>query len=319
MHRSLPLPLALSLLLAACSGGGGGGGGGGISAPLNGPATPFTSFTDIDPETLVQFDSPVEGIEPQTVNYRAARDEITGEVSQLGNVTNDPSTLLVYFDGAIDPVQARLSTEVTGGDDILIDFTGAPTTEGIAGSFQQFAIGGGIDPITDRVLVHLDGPGALEYMTFGMWALGFDTAQVDIGAAHWGSRAVAVPDALAPNADYNGELLGTWINNLGEVSYYEADATLTARFADGFVDIASTNTRNLETGVPLGGLDIFNNTPATINGNTFTGGTFGVVADGLSFGDWNGAFYGPNAEEAGASFAVDFANGRYFGSLGGAR
>jgi hypothetical protein len=323
MHRSLPLPFALSLLLAACSGGGGGGGGG-VSVPLNGPVTPFTSFGAITNNSLVEFASPeiddgLGGFEMTAVNVRATYDPALETVTSIDATTTEPVSALVYVDNAGEAAQARLTIGIPLDDDLVTDFTTAPVGGGDTDDFLVFAneVGGGV--IADMLAFHApdDDARALEFASFGMWALGLDTAEVNMGAATWGAQTPVLDMPGVGGAVYEGHLLGTWIDNAGNFSYYEADSELAANFLIGTVALSSINTRNLETGVGVGGLDIFNNGSATINGNTFTGGTFGIIADGLSVGEFNGAFYGPNVAEAGAAFDINFVNGRYFGAVGG--
>lgn len=325
MYRRAPLPLAVSLLLAACSGGGGGGGGGGgVSVPLNGTTTPFTSFSAITANSLVEFASPEVddgggGLEPMAINYNATYDPTLETIDTAGTTTTDPVSTLVYINGAGEAAQARLTVGLPVDDDLVTDFTTAPVLGGDTDDFLVFSndVGGGV--IGDVLAFHApdDATRALEYTSFGMWALGLDGVEANVGSAIWGSSTPEADMPIVGVATYEGSLLGTWIDLAGNMSQYEADSQLAASFGAGTVALSSTNTRNLETGVPLGGLDIFNNGNATITGNAFTGGSFGVVADGLSFGEFNGSFNGPNAEEAGATFAVDFSNGSYFGSVGG--
>jgi hypothetical protein len=328
MRRRVPFPLALSLLLAACSGGGGGGGGG-VSLPLNGPVVPFTAFSAIAPDTVVGFESPeiddgLGGFLPSSVNYQAARDDITG-VDGNGTLTDEVAGLNLYVDALTDPEQARLTVDLPVDPDLVTDFTAAPAAAGIDDDFVQFTNPGAVAPFADRLTLYLpDDPAAeLEYMTFGAWALGMESPTANLGGAAFGRLTTDVEMAGVPvlNATYDGGLLGTFVEPGGDVSYYEADSQLGVDFFNGLVTIASTNTRDIDTGVPLGGLDIFNNGDAVINGNAFTGGSFGIVADGLNpTGEFGGAFYGPNAEEAGAWFEIDRPGiGRYFGSLGGKR
>lgn len=324
MYRRAPLPLAVSLLLAACSGGGGGGGGGGgVSVPLNGPSTPFTSFSAITANSLVEFASPEVddgggGFEPMAINYNATYDPTLETIGTAGTTTTDPASTLLYVNGAGEAAEARLTVGLPVDDDLVTDFTTAPELGGDTDDFLVFSndVGG---ETADQLWFHApdDDTRALEYTSFGMWALGLDSIEANVGSAIWGASTAELDMPIVGTATYEGQLLGTWIDNAGTMGQYEADSELAADFVAGSVALSSTNTRNLETGAAQGGLDIFNNGNAIIDGNSFTGGSFGIVADGLSFGEFNGSFYGPNAEEAGATFAVDFVNGRYFGSLGG--
>lgn len=322
--KSALLPLTMPLVLAACLGGGGGSGGSssGQSGPLTLDSTPtqFTSFSDITANSLVEASAPT------SVNYRA--DVIAGDVQRDGDLSFEGSSLRILSGAEIPPeVEGddpelefgglRLTVNLPDDATIVRDFTAEPTE---VGGYGRFAIEDDAEAETD--VLHLNEGEDLEYMTFGLWEIGLGEETIDVGGAAWGALTPTAGDNSMPaggTASYSGELIG--YNVLAATTtVLIADTTLAANFDADTVSLSSTNTRALIGGAPSAGLNI-TASPGTISGNGFSGNALNLEAAGDFEGSYGGAFYGPDAAEAGGWFEVrnTFNDDRYFGSFGGAR
>lgn len=330
-YKTVLVPLTMPLVLAACLGGGGGSGGSGWRN--------FTSFENINPNQRVQFQSG-----GGSVNYAA--DVVEGNVSRDGDITTQDARLRIRFgpDISEDPELVEFEIESLELTVNLPDGSVARTFDG-----ESIAdVGGGLaadrfivleiesepvgeDPavVTDRFYVE-DGE-ELEYMTFGLWELGIGDESMNIGGAAFGALTRVSGTESMPTvggATYEGDLIG--YNVLaGSTTVYVADSRLVADFGELEVTFSSSGTRNLATGVENPGFNLVETTGA-INGNTFSGS--GLTIAGLAgqagnedSGSFGGAFFGPEAAEAGGWFEMrniglgDNLNDRYFGSFGGAR
>ena len=322
------LPLTMPLVLAACLGGGGGSGGSssGQSGPLTLGSTPtadFTSFSDIEANSLV------EATAPTSVNYAA--DVVGGNVDRGGVLSDEGSSLRILTGDAINPDDLdaglefdglRLTVNLPGDATIVRDFFDEPTDVGDYGRFQNLD---DADEVTDRL--YLNEGEDLEYMVFGVWEIGLGEATIDMGGAAWGALTPTAGDNPMPpagTASYAGELIGYNFTG-GATTVYIADSTLAANFGADTVSLTASNTRSLIGAAPSPGLDIVAS-PGTISGNGFTGAAINLQAQVdnplLDFaGSYGGAFYGPDAAEAGGWFEVRNVdnNDRYFGSFGGER
>lgn len=322
------LPLTMPMLLAACLGGGGSGGSSsGQSGPLtlNSTPTDFTSFEAITANSLVEASAPT------SVNYAA--DVVGGNVDRLGELSFLGSALRILTGDEIPPeVEGddpefefgglRLTVNLPGDTTIARDFTEEPTE---VGGYGRLQIVGESEAVTDRL--YLNEGEDLDYMAFGVWEIGLGEETIDMGGAAWGALTPTAGDNAMPAggvASYSGELIGYNFQG-GATTVYIADSTLGANFDADTVSLTASNTRALIGGAGAAGLDIVAS-PGTISGNGFSGNAINLQAavdnPGLDFsGSYGGAFYGPDAAEAGGWFEVrnDGNNDRYFGSFGGAR
>ena len=330
--RTVLVPLTMPLLLAACFGSSSSSGG---SSWRN-----FTSFENINPNQRIQFQSG-----GGSVNYAA---DFGAPDPRLGDITNEDARLRVRFSEEVDDGDGgteffvdsvELSVNLPNGDRIVRQFDGDERDElgdGIVeltafeldGDGEKVLVDG--DPVvTDRLYVQdLENP-EYEYMTFGLWELGLDTAERNIGGGAFGALTrVSGTDAMPTIgvATYDGELIGYQVQ-ANSTTVYVADSTLEANFATPAVTFSSSGTRRLDDGAAAPNLNIAAST-GTITGNTF-GGNVSLEGTDCCSGEFGGAFFGPEAAEAGGWFEVtninpaegfeDNLNDRYFGSFGGAR
>lgn len=319
------LPLTMPLVLAACLGGGGGNGSSsGQSDPLTLDSTPsqFTAFSDIEANSLV------EATAATSVNYAA--DVVGGNVDRDGDLSFEGAALRILSGDPIDPDDPdaglefdglRLTVDLPADATLVRDFMDEPTE---VGAYGRFAIENEAEDETD--VLHLNEGEDLDYMTFGVWEIGLGEETIDMGGAAWGALTPTAGDNPMPatgEASYAGELIGYNFTG-GATTVYIADSNLAADFDADTVSLTASNTRALIGGAGAPGLDIVAS-PGTISGNGFTGTAINLQAQVddplLDFdGQYGGAFYGPDAAEAGGWFEVSNTdnNDRYFGSFGGA-
>ena len=321
--KTARLSLILPLALAACSSGGGGGS---SSGGQSGPG-PFVSFSAIGANSVVQAQSG-----GQSVNYRAA--VAGGNVSRDGDIIQQTATLRFETGNLVDPndpssaeIEARrLTVNVPGVDPLVRDFTALPEGVGAGDAAGRF---GAYESEDENHRLYLNQDDDLDYMTYGIWELGLGQASIDIGGAAWGALTPTAgenPMPISGSATYEGDLIGYNVRAT-TTDIYVARSILEASFTGGggTVTFSSTETRNLATGNMNSVFDI-EETSGTISGNTFSGTGLSLNVAGASFdGDFGGAFFGPDAAEAGGWFELrntgggEFLNDRYFGAFGGAK
>ena len=324
--KTVLVPLTMPLLLAACFG---------SSSSSGSSWRNFTSFENINPNQRVQFQSG-----GGSVNYAGTAAAPGASVDRAGTYSNEGARLRVRYgpDTSEEPEVVEFEIDSLELTVNLPDGSVARTFDGenvaaVAGAprFQEariFALdeeGEPTEDVTDRLYAaDIDAQG-LEYMTFGLWELGLDGTERNIGGAAFGRTTLAFNNGALPvdTVTYNGDLIG--YNVVAEGSFvYVADSELVANFATSAVNFTSENTRTLG-GADRSGFDITAN--GTISGDTFSGTdlTLGGNLAGVFEAEFGGAFFGPNAAEAGGWFEVTNTdpganlNDRYFGSFGGAR
>jgi hypothetical protein len=145
-----------------------------------------------------------------------------------------------------------------------------------------------------------------DYTAFGVWGAK-DTALLgNLGAFSMGAETSGGSIPVSSSATYTGNSVGYYTGSNGSLSTVRADLTANADFANRSISISSTNSYvNIIAGGSGSGyvsqLD-YNGTLSYPNGvNVLTGNV--SLANGLN-GPIAGRFYGPNAEELGATFSM---------------
>jgi hypothetical protein len=284
-----------ALALAGCGGGGDG------DSPLA-----FTSFDDLQPNSVVQL---------QAGNARQGSVQFDAEGENtiaLGPFQEVDATANFELDDDTEVVGLRLAA---GGRTIAFDVRRDDTVGGELEGDPRFVA---IERETDTLfqVVVLSDPEAFgfNYLMFGEWAsVRAPTPEILLGWGAFGARTQVAGMPTADTATYTGAAIGAAFAADGEVLDLGADVELNADFAAATLGFATTGTRDLETGAPIGDLDMGGT--LSIDGAGF-GGTASTTS-GWS-GPVDGSFYGPAAEEAGGVFDMLGSVGfeRYTGSFG---
>ena len=337
-YKTVLVPLTMPLVLAACLGGGGGSGGSGWRN--------FTSFENINPNQRVQFQSG-----GGSVNYAGTAAAPGASVDRAGTYSKEGARLRVRFGDLPEPLEGEdpdpdaipdirslelrvnlpdgTVTRTFDGESIADVGGGLAADRFIVLEIESEPVGEVPAVVTDRLYVVDFEELGLEYMTFGLWELGLDGTSRNIGGAAFGALTPVSGTNSMPaigTATYTGELIGYQVQATSTVVHV-ADSTLVADFAAPTVTFSSSGTRRLVDGVDASNLNIAPS-PADITGNTFRGNV-SLAGTDCCPGEFGGAFFGPEAAEAGGWFEVtninpaegfeDNLNDRYFGSFGGKR
>jgi hypothetical protein len=293
------ISIVATLAVAAC-GGGGGGGGGDSFLPSGVTPIPFTSFSALGPNEVVDLeagdaregaivvdaDGNVVGLDPQ---QRVA--------ASLQLRTDDDiafDALRLFVDGrriTIDSNDPNVSI-VSDPDDVLL------------------IVQRETDDALDLVALVEPGAIALDHLTFGFWASGGVEQEALLGVGAFGALTDATDVPTTGTARYEGALVGIAILGGETVDGVAAEVALDANFATAEIAFASSGTES-EIG-PVPALDMAGD--LAIAGERFAG--TGTTAGGLT-GPVEGSFYGPAAVEAGGVFDLGGLGGdRFTGSFG---
>lgn len=277
--------LTASLMLSAC----GGGGGGTVAAPTGVvvQTTPFTKWSDVQGTTNVE----AKGL-GKYANYT----HDGGIVKTFDDIVQDspnPQTSAVFsFDnGVLTSVSINSNGRLAGG--LTSNLSADP-------DFVKALSGDS----TSRAVISNPESGKWNYQSFGVWENGLTST----------SRTVGVMSVGSPTANFNrtgsatfaGEVVGSYIDSIGNGNTALANLTVTADFGAMTLDLATTNTRispDVWQGQDFVSKDNLNLT-GTLNiaGNGTFSGTL-TTTGGLTGGS-TGQFYGPDAQELGGVFVL---------------
>lgn len=300
------LPVAMALVLAGCGGGGGGGGGGTVATSTTADSGGTTQEETTQFETLSSLSAPTELLTTSsTVDFSGA--SLSGDATPA---TSD-TVITAFPDQSVNLSVPSRNIDVTFGQ---ADAAGTIEAGGL--SFTSYQQDGS----------RFADVAALDYTEFGAWQV-FDAAtsgSSGVFAAGMPTAQDAMP--TTGSATYTGATIGgladasenRLYNLLGAVS-------MAADFAAGSI----TGQMTRMTAHPVGGgtAQAWNDVGFTagISGATFSGST-SAVDSGSSLaissdasGQLAGAFFGPNAEEAGASWSLNGSNQQAFGAFGVSR
>ena len=327
--KTILVPLTMPLVLAACLGGGGGSGGSNERVLFeSGAALDYAAAVGDDTGNIDTGTPVISKVDAEAV-FRFGKNRKTIRSVNLTVKDEDDELFQRDFDGktGVEVGAVEVAGRFFALENVALDLDGNPRLDTDN------------EPIVnDRLYVvdrRNDNFGAnrdeqLEYMTFGLWEIGLADKNVNIGGAAFGDLSPVTDTGSMPDtgtATYRGDLIGYNILTSGATTVYVADSFLEANFAapSPSVTFSSSGTRNLATGVEDPGFNLVETTGA-INGNTFSGSGLTIAdlagqAGNEDSGSFGGAFFGPEAAEAGGWFEMrNLGNSdRYFGSFGGQR
>jgi hypothetical protein len=188
------------------------------------------------------------------------------------------------------------------------------------GSFSLGPLSGAIDP--GRTEVSLTGGGLVILTPADTdFAVFFDATPLDADRTI-GTVGVTTPVAEMPSSGTVSYAGTSRVTVQDDLTLYDltGSATVVADFGSGTVDTTVSGLSGLQTtggGAPVAVSDVatISFTGSTLSGTTFSGGTPSLTSAsvaGLSGGaqsSLDGAFYGPDAIEAGAAFVIDDSTG----------
>lgn len=297
--------LAVPLMLSAC----GGGGGGTVSSapPTTLVTTPFTKWSDVQPNTNVEAKG--EGMQA-AYTY----DPVGKKITSITDTAQPTAVSAIFmFDGssALTQVTTNSNSSLAGGPTSALnaDFVMAVSNTATNAS---------------KAVVSNPKSGAWNYQSFGVWENGLNSTNRTVGVFSVGNNTgTAIPGS--GTATFTGRVAGSYIDTLGQGNTALADLQVIADFGTRSLDFSTSNTViSKDPGtVAFAPRDTLNLTGAlnlaTDGTNRFSGTL--TTASGLS-GTSTGQFYGPNAEELGGTFflpATGTSVETYSGAYGASR
>ncbi len=291
---ALLIPLSIlstSVLLVGC----GGGGGSSVRATAVVPATIITS-------SPASFDTITN-----EVDYTALGPVATSAVDR--GISQASTTDLTYNSSG-DLTKLVITTP---GSTVTWDSTSGDTQASVPG-FSDHIVLSDVPNTYDMLVVDTN----FDYQGFGVWRTGNGTSSGVIGGFSFGLKTASVP--VTGNATFAGQLVGTYINAVGQGNFVKGAVSINSDFAARSLAFSTsgTSTINPSSGATsaISGLDMTGTLTYGAGANAFAGGVSAAGA-GLT-GTASGAFYGPNAAEIGGVFNVKAASGVefYSGSFG---
>jgi hypothetical protein len=295
--------LLLPLLISACAGGGGGGGGSGGGVVV----TPFTSWSAIQPNTVVQATGGSAG-----ANYTA--NPVTGQVLTVStpeqtssgatiNFTYGPTSLTGISIQSAQGTTASLNT--LAGDTIANDSTGSIL-------FGQNAA------LTTTLLAPSPDYFGWNYQSFGVWITGQGTGAGSVGVASVGSATPVTGIPATGSSTFAGATIGVFVDSSGSAFYTAGLMTASVNFGAQTAVFATRNTEkvNLATGLSSSASNLNLNSNMTYAGGVISGAVTSV--SGMT-GTASGKFFGPSAQEIGGTYVLQGGGASLVGGFGGTR
>jgi len=284
-------------LLAACGGGGGGpdtgggnnGGGndgGGNDGGGNGPTSNETLTNLTVSETFPTASGTLTGtVEPG--------DTVSG-VSSSQSSLGTPVTL--SYDAGNNSYTVKIDQS-----GVSANTTFQASDRDVAGSTATYDVFKRGD---DQFVLFKPGNATktLTYTTYGGWlrrTASGDNIDFKTSFFVFGVRTPTDDMPTTGTASYEAAVDGYWVSN-GSLQVLTGDAALTADFAAGAMAGVFALNGTDQAGAAHG-FDTFDGA-ASITGNLFSGTMTG--RDTNYEGEWDGGFFGPNAEEVGGSFRL---------------
>lgn len=268
---------ATPLLLAACGGGSGGPGGPGGGTGGSGDNS-FVGFP-IPPSSKLAL---------KGIGQEASVDAKAGTISEFAsdNISADVST---DKDGKI----TALALKTTSGTKTWnTENSELVTREGVIAAIGDDA---------HSVIVADPEDNEFKYQTFGAWETAGDTEGTGrVGVFSVGSETAAADIPTSGTAKFKGASGGIYGNEEGDSFIVTSDASLDVNFAAKSVGFKTENTRELENGTALSGLDL--DGQMSYAGGAMSGSVENVAK--TMSGKAQGQFYGAGAAEVGGTFAL---------------
>ena len=296
-------------VLIRCGGGGGGSGGNGGGAI---PTVPFTSWSDVRPNTEIV--APAISTE---ANYTANSAETTTDVGDFTGYTGIEFRETFGADGAI----TKASVTTGDGDRLVFDTAQGALFGPIANGFATAAVNSELTEIAIAVEPVAQG---WNYQTFGVWSrdpAGGKPGRV--GAISAGNFTATNNIPSTGSATFTGAAAGLYVAPDGVAGgIVAADMAMVVDFSSRVAGFATANTTLSPDGIQpsraFPTLDLTGSLQVA-NGQNLMFGTVSTTSSGLT-GDINGKFYGPNAQEVGGTFGLKGAGVESFvGGFGGKR
>jgi hypothetical protein len=313
MTRST-IALALTLITVGCGGGGssGGGGGGGGSST----AIPFTSWSNVRPNTEI--------VAPAISTETTFTENLAGTITSVGNFK---SYYGIEFREAFGADGKVVRASITTGDGDRITFNTAdgakfvPISNGyatLATNKDESAFGLVVEP----------GFQGWNYQTFGVWSKNPSQGQPGkVGSVSTGTFTPAGNIPSAGVANFVGTAAGNHVSVGGfESSLISSNMLMTVDFKNRTANFKTTDTLISRTGErwsTYSGLNMSGVMTVTAGQNQLSGSAstpgFGGSVGKLS-GPIYGRFYGPSAQEVGGTFGLKGSGVEtYIGGFGGKR
>ncbi len=220
---------------------------------------------------------------------------VTLTVDGSGNAT------ALTINGALSSVTFSLANGATSGP------LGTNYLYAISADGKQLAIGAN----------YLAPAQNFNYQTYGIWATGLTTGSGNIGAISAGAVTPGGSIPTTGTATYNGTAGGVYVDPNGAQWLAAGTATLVATFATHSVSYSTSTTTSASvvTGAALPNAAATLNMTGTLSFSAGTNNLSGTATTSSAMsGPVQGRFYGPNATEAGGTFALT--NGAVQGYLG---
>ncbi len=264
-------------------------------------AVPFTSMAD-RPEN---GDIVLQGT-AHTASF--TRDDSTGDIDAGSPSEAKDSTLTATFENG-----EQVATQVKAGNS---SFNIDTRSDGTVEVSEHLAV---LTSLSDRSLAYFSNPDSagLDHLSYGAWIDADSNTSGSIGAGTFGATTDRAEMPSSGSATYRGK--GVGVADLNDGSLYATEFDVNVSTTD-FVTMSINSSDTITT-------DLFGVKGSRHNESlNFSG--FGIV-DGSDFqgyltsssnvGTATGSFYGPNADEIGATFALYGANGTHIGSFGASR
>lgn len=303
--RTVPLAAALCLVLSACGGGGGGGGGiGSTPTPPSSPA-PNTSLANLHSDQVF------------STTGTSATAEFDLSTSEVTSAATEPSNVQVKYDA-----DAQSYTVTTAGRSST--FAPAQKESGAIPGETRYVSADGSERLT-LVVTPYSSQTANQYVGMGYWQDNTVTGSVQHSTFDSFVYGFATPTSAVPHsgsANYVTDVFGLVATPGKEPKAFSGPGTFQIDFLSG---VFQTTAYVAEYGLlsdsyGFGGSILFQGAGTLTSGNGFSGNVSYTGFDGTVAGTMTGRFFGPDAQELGASFSADNAAGAIVtGSLTGRR
>ncbi|MGR4863053.1 transferrin-binding protein-like solute binding protein [Caulobacter sp. LARHSG274] len=292
----------VGLILSACGGGGGGGGGGGIVTPLPPPPATNSSITNL---TVDQTFTGMSGTSQNVYN-------LTSGTTVSGSAA--PATLSVAYNAASRSYQVSVDgrTQTFGQAEITSNSNGETRfSKDLAGTRDNLTL----------VTTPYSGTTSNRYVGLGYWQRSNRTGDRQSDQFATFVYGIETPATAAPRtgrANFDIDVFGASTVPGFEPSVLQGRGAFDVDFLAGIFSVKSYLTeRALLTGagvsgggIELNGAGLLSSGDASFSGNVIVGSRNATLTGSLA-----GRFFGPGAEELGATFSA--VNGDGATAIGG--
>lgn len=298
-------------VLIGC-GGGGGSSSGGNSGGGAIPTVPFTSWSDVRPNTEI--------VAPAISTEATYSTNSADTTTAVGNFTGYTGIEFRETFGA-DGFITKASFTTGDGDRLVFDTAQGALFGPIANGFATAAVNA---ELTEIAIAVEPIPQGWNYQTFGVWSrdpAGNNSGRV--GAISTGNFTATNNIPSTGTATFTGAAAGLYVAPNGTTGgVVAADMAMVVDFSTRVAGFATANTTlspdGIQTFRAFPALDLTGSLQVA-NSQNLMSGTVSTTSSALT-GDINGKFYGPNAQEVGGTFGLKGAGVEaYVGGFGGKR